>query len=131
VWSQDAFLHSGDRERVLQEAARVLTPGGHIIFTDPMAADGCPKDKLQPILTRINLDTMATPSFYRRELGRLGMSRIDFDDNTDQLPLHYQRVHDVLEEHEADLEGKVSAEYRTRMKTGLKNWVNGGNAGNL
>ena len=28
VWSQDAFLHSGSRETVLDEIARVLRPGG-------------------------------------------------------------------------------------------------------
>lgn len=28
VWSQDAILHSGDRQKVLQEAARLLKPGG-------------------------------------------------------------------------------------------------------
>lgn len=131
VWSQDAFLHSGDRERVLEEAARVLKPGGHLIFTDPMATDGCPRDRLTPILERINLDTMATPGFYRRELGRLGMTSVEFDDGSEHLPQHYQRVLEETEQHEAELEDKVSEAYRTRMKTGLRNWVEGGRAGNL
>ena len=39
LWSQDAILHSGHRERVLDEAVRVLKPGGEFIFTDPMQAD--------------------------------------------------------------------------------------------
>lgn len=131
IWSQDAFLHSGDRERVLQEAVRVLKSNGHVIFTDPMAADGCSRDALTPILTRLNLDTMATPNFYRTELDRLGLASIDFDDNSEQLPQHYQRVHDVLEQRESELDGKVSEAYRDRMKTGLRNWVNGGRTGNL
>ncbi|MGH3095587.1 MAG: methyltransferase domain-containing protein [Streptosporangiales bacterium] len=131
VWSQDAFLHSGDRERVLEEATRVLKPGGHLIFTDPMATDGCPREHLAPILQRINLDTMATPGFYRRELARLGMTSIEFDDSSEQLPQHYQRVLEETEQHDAELEGKVSDDYRTRMKTGLRNWVEGGRAGNL
>ena len=37
VWSQDAILHSGHREKVLQEVARILKPGGRFIFTDPYA----------------------------------------------------------------------------------------------
>ncbi|MQA04210.1 MAG: methyltransferase domain-containing protein [Streptosporangiales bacterium] len=131
VWSQDAFLHSGDRERVLEEAGRVLVPGGHIVFTDPMAADGCPKENLTPILARLNLDTMASPDFYREQLGRVGMKSVEFHDLTEQLPRHYGRVLAVLEQVESELEGKVSAEYRTKMKEGLRNWVNGGNAGNL
>lgn len=131
VWSQDAFLHSGDRDRVLEEAVRVLRPGGHLIFTDPMAVDGCPKQKLAPILRRLSLDTMATPGFYRAQLHRLGMKSVDFYDASDQLPRHYQRVLEETERRSADLAGKVSEEYQTKMKSGLRNWVEGGRAGNL
>ncbi|MPZ62733.1 MAG: methyltransferase domain-containing protein [Propionibacteriales bacterium] len=131
VWSQDAFLHSGDRVRVLEEAVRVLKPGGQLIFTDPMAADDCPRDALKPILQRLQLDTMASPQFYRRELYRLGMRSVEFHEANAQLPRHYQRVLDETEHRGEDLSGKVSDEYLDRMKTGLRNWVNGGNAGNL
>lgn len=131
VWSQDAFLHSGDRLRVLEEAVRVLKPGGQLIFTDPMAADGCPKDALTPILERIQLDTMATPEFYRRALYRLGLKTVEFHEANLQLPRHYQRVLDETEHRSEELSGQVSDEYLRRMKAGLQHWVNGGNAGHL
>ena len=131
VWSQDAFLHSGDRSRVLEEAVRVLRPGGQMIFTDPMAADGTPLAALSPILARLQLDSMGTPDFYRRNLLRLGVKSVDFQEETHQLPRHYQRVLDELERREDELEGHVSKEYRERMKTGLRHWVEGGKAGNL
>lgn len=131
VWSQDAFLHSGDRVRVLEEAVRVLKPGGKLIFTDPMASDDCPKGALRPILDRLQLDTMASPGFYRRELYRLGMSSVDFHEANPQLPRHYQRVLDETERRSAELVGKVSDDYIDRMKTGLRHWVDGGNAGHL
>ncbi|MEJ2061477.1 MAG: class I SAM-dependent methyltransferase, partial [Gammaproteobacteria bacterium] len=47
VWSQDAILHSGHRDRVVGEIARVLRPGGDLVFTDPMQADDCPAGVLQ------------------------------------------------------------------------------------
>jgi glycine/sarcosine/dimethylglycine N-methyltransferase len=131
VWSQDAFLHSGDRSRVVEEAVRVLRPGGQMIFTDPMAADGTPLSALSPILARLQLDSMGTPDFYRRNLLRLGVKSVDFQDETHQLARHYQRVLDELERREDELEGHVSKEYRERMKTGLRHWVEGGKAGNL
>jgi glycine/sarcosine/dimethylglycine N-methyltransferase len=131
VWSQDAFLHSGDRSRVLEEATRVLRSTGTLIFTDPMAADGCPRSGLEPILARLQLDTMATPSFYHHELNRLGLGTVQFLDQSAQLPQHYGRVLGELDRRSADLAGRVSAEYQERMKAGLKNWVSGGNAGNL
>lgn len=131
IWSQDSLLHSGDRARVLEEAVRVLRQGGQIIFTDPMADRTADKKDLEPILQRIQLDTLASPDFYRRELRRLGMHSERFYDHSEQLARHYQRVLDELEGREAELEGQVDAEYRTRMKTGLRHWIRGAEAGDL
>ncbi|PWG74813.1 SAM-dependent methyltransferase, partial [Enterococcus hirae] len=52
VWSQDAFLHSDQLAKVIAEAFRVLKPGGHLIFTDPMQADDVPDGVLQPVYDR-------------------------------------------------------------------------------
>jgi glycine/sarcosine/dimethylglycine N-methyltransferase len=131
VWSQDAILHSGDRPRVLEEVSRVLSAGGSFLFTDPMAADSAKKEDLGPILERLNLDSMGSPGFYRRELARLGLQNFEFDDLTEYLAMHYGRVLQELEAHEGQLADKISDEYRNKMKTGLRNWVNGGKAGNL
>ncbi|MBK1735017.1 SAM-dependent methyltransferase [Halorhodospira abdelmalekii] len=131
VWSQDSFLHSPDRGRVLREASRVLRSGGEFIFTDPMQADDCPEGVLQPILDRIHLETMGTPSFYRETLKQLGFTEGSFEDHTPQLPLHYGRVHRELSAREDELRGQVSEAYVERMKRGLEHWVDGGNNGYL
>ena len=131
VWSQDAFLHSGDRVRVLEEAVRVMKPGGQLVFTDPMASDDTRREALIPILDRLSLDTMASPDFYRRELYCLGMKAVQFHEFADHLPRHYQRVFDETERRAGDLAGQVSDAYVERMMAGLRNWVNGGEAGNL
>jgi glycine/sarcosine/dimethylglycine N-methyltransferase len=131
VWSQDAFLHSGDRLRVLEEAVRVMRPGGQLVFTDPMAADDTHRDALIPILDRLSLDTMASPDFYRRQLYRLGMKAVRFHEFADHLPRHYQRVFDETERRAGDLAGYVSDSYVERMMTGLRHWVDGGDAGDL
>ncbi len=131
VWSQDSFLHSGDRSRVLEEVARVLKSKGSFIFTDPMASDNANKKDLGPILDRLHLDTLGSPGFYRKELARLGLQTVDFEDLSDYLPLHYGRVLEVLESREDELSAHIGEQYRTNMKNGLRNWVNGGNAGNL
>ena len=131
IWSQDAILHSDNRTKVMQEAARVLKPGGEMVFTDPMQADSCPEGVLQPILDRIHLESLGSPNFYRDTARQVGLEDLGFEDHTDQLPRHYFRVLQETESVEADLRKVVSTDYIERMKKGLRHWVDGGNAGYL
>lgn len=131
VWSQDAFLHSGDRRGVLAEIARILRPGGEVIFTDPMQDDDCPQGVLQPVLDRIHLDSMGSIGFYRQTAAALGLREVGVLDFSHQLPRHYGRVREELERSRDKLRGKVSDEYAERMHAGLGHWVEAGDKGYL
>ncbi|MHC1560715.1 glycine/sarcosine N-methyltransferase [Actinomycetospora sp. C-140] len=131
VWSQDAFLHSGERRQVIAEIERVLTPKGQVVFTDPMADDNADTSALSPILARLHLDTLGSPGFYREEFSKHGFNDFSFEDHTQQLTTHYGRVLAELEAAEPKFKGTISDEYVSNMKTGLKNWVNGGKSGQL
>lgn len=131
VWSQDAILHSGNRPKVLEEVARVIKPGGELVFTDPMMTDDCPDDVLQPILDRLHLSTLGSPGFYRETLGSLGFDELGFEEHADQLARHYARVLAETEAQEATLSAAVSEDYLRRMKKGLRHWVEGGKNGYL
>lgn len=131
VWSQDAILHSGNREQVLKEVARVLKPGGEFVFTDPMRTDDCPDGVLQPILDRIHLEDLGSPGFYRQCAGELGLQENCFECHTPQLVRHYARVLNETEAREAEIKEVVSDDYLKRMKKGLGHWVEGGEKGHL
>ena len=131
VWSQEAFLHSGDRRRVLEEAVRILRPGGTFIFSDPMQADDRSNEGLQPILDRLHLDTLGSPAFYRDTLRELGLDEVGFDQRGEMIAAHYGRVREVLVEEQNEVGRHVSSEYIERMKKGLQHWVDGGNRGDL
>ncbi|ADI73825.1 Methyltransferase type 11 [Methanohalobium evestigatum Z-7303] len=131
VWSQDSILHSGEREQVIKEVARVLKSGGDFIFTDPMQTDDCPEGVLQPILDRIHLESLGSPGFYRESAKKYGMKEIEFEEHTSQLPTHYGRVLKETKRREDELSNVVSQEYINNMKQGLQHWVNGGNSGYL
>jgi sarcosine/dimethylglycine N-methyltransferase len=131
VWSEDAFLHSADRAKVLSEAARVLKPGGHLIFTDPMQADDCPDGVLQPVYDRIHLDSLASFGYYRETAKGCGFAEVAIEDHTPQLTAHYTRVRDELMGSREDLAGHVSDAYVERMLQGLQHWIDAGSQGYL
>ena len=132
AWSQEAILHSGNRDKVCAEAARVLKPGGRFVFTDPMQADDASSSALQAIYDRLHLSSMASPSFYRTTLSASGMREIAFKEHPEQLSRHYARVREVLVDQAENLrERGMSADFIERMKSGLTHWVEGGRNGGL
>ena len=131
AWSQDSILHSGERERVLEEVDRVLKPGGEFIFTDPMQADNCPAGVLQPVLERIHLNSLGSFAYYRQQAQNLGWEEVSVTDLTPQLVAHYTRVRQELTKRRKTLAGKVSEEYIDRMIQGLGYWIDAGNNGHL
>jgi cyclopropane fatty-acyl-phospholipid synthase-like methyltransferase len=131
VWSQDAFLHSGDRLQVLREARRVLRPGGQLLFTDPMQADRVPEGVLAPVLERIHLSTMGSFAFYRDAARELGFEEVRCEDLTPQLVRHYSAVREDLSIRRTELKRVMSLEYIDRMLLGLSHWVEAGKRGYL
>ena len=126
VWSQDAILHSGQKEQVFREVFRVLKPGGHFLFTDPMQADDCPPGVLAPVLARIHLDSLGSFALYRKLAQQVGLIETDIEDFTMQLVIHYSRVKEELKSRRDELKGKVSDDYIDRMLNGLSHWVDAG-----
>jgi len=131
VWSQDSFLHSGNRERVFDEIDRILKPGGELIFTDPMQADDCPAGALQPVLDRLHLESLGSFGYYRNEARKRGWQEGASEDLTPQLVNHYTRVRKELAGKRAELADRVSDEYIDRMIRGLGHWIDAGAAGHL
>lgn len=131
VWSEDAILHSADRERVIQEVSRVLKKDGHFIFTDPMQKVDCPDGVLQPVYDRIHLENLADMEFYANAAEHAGMQKVEIVDMSEQLPYHYSRVAAEIEKNYESLSNVSSTEYLDRMLQGLQHWVNAGQKGFL
>lgn len=131
IWSQDAILHSGDRPTVMREASRLLKPGGVMVMTDPMAADGVEAESLTPILNRIHLADLGSPERYLLWGNEAGLTRTAWHDRTSMLIEHYSRVRLELRRRRKDLESSITANYLERMDAGLGHWVDGGQSSKL
>ncbi len=131
VWSQDAILHATNRRKVLEEAFRVLKPGGELIFTDPMQADDVPDGVLQPVYDRLNLPDLGSMRFYREAAQAVGFEVLNQIDLVGNLRTHYSRVLGELEARRRELEQKSSTAYLDKMRVGLKNWVDAADNGHL
>ncbi len=132
VWSQDAILHSDQRATVLAEVFRVLKPGGHFIFTDPMQADDVPEGVLQPVYDRLQLTSLGSMRFYREAADAVGFETVAQDDMTGHLRTHYDRVReDLVANYDKLRDSGASVEYLDKMIVGLENWVKAADAGYL
>ena len=131
AWSQDAFLHSDARDRVLAEAFRVLKPGGHLVFTDPLEADDVPAGALQAVYDRLALDSLGSARRYREMAAAVGFEAVAEIDLTPHLRTHYDRVREELEASRDALAEVASADYLDRMALGLARWVEAADAGHL
>lgn len=132
VWSQDAILHSDQRDRVLAEVFRVLKRDAHFVFTDPMQADDVPEGVLRPVYDRLQLSSLGSMRFYREAARAIGFEVVSQTDMTDQLRTHYDRVReDLVADYDRVRDSGASAEYLDKMIVGLENWVRAADAGYL
>ena len=132
VWSQDALLHSDQRQKVLQEVWRVLKPGGLFVFTDPCQADDVPEGVLQPVYDRLQLGSLGSFRFYREAAEGIGFETVEQEDMTRNLRTHYARVREeMLANYDRLRDSGASSEYLDKMAVGLENWVKAADAGHL
>ena len=126
VWSQDAIVHSGNREQVLSEVNRMLVENGDFIFTDLMQTYDCPKSVLKPVLERIHLDSLGSFGFYVEQARKLDVKEIRVQDLSEHLTTHYLLVMVETIDRYDEMVETCGKEYIDKMIQGLKHWVDAG-----
>lgn len=122
VISMEALLHVGpaNQHKAIKEAARVLRPGGWMIFTDIMQQEEVDPVEMQPIYDRICLSSLGSISNYKLAMDEAGFGNFEFKETSSNVSAHYGTVLEVLKEKGQSI--GLSPEYQKSMESGLATW---------
>jgi len=120
AWSEEVFCHSVDKPALLKQVARVLKPGGSLVFTDIMAGETASAEDLQTFTDRNATTTMFRPSDYISAIGDAGLTLTSFTDMTEHLPYFFRGMVHNIDVHGDDMVSKgVDREYIANFRSSL------------
>lgn len=131
VWSQEAFLHGADKNRILSECRRVLVPGGTLIFTDILVRHDTPEADRARIYDRLKCPDMWDLDDYRAALEQLRFDIRRASDWSRYVARSYGWIRDGVRENYGSLAARVGRETVDRTIDALSFWVDAANAGKI
>ncbi len=85
VWGQEAWCYVTDKNRLIQEAYRVLKPDGKIAFTDWIITGKISEKELDPLYDSMAFPYMETFKGYQELLKKNGFKVLEALDQTDEF----------------------------------------------
>jgi ubiquinone/menaquinone biosynthesis C-methylase UbiE len=96
VLGQEAWCYVSDKNRLLQEAYRVLKPGGMIGFTDWIITGKITPQELDPLYDSMAFPYMETFDGYKDLLKKNGFKVIETLDQTDEFAKCFDQYFDMV-----------------------------------
>jgi ubiquinone/menaquinone biosynthesis C-methylase UbiE len=124
VWGQDAWCYVTDKKKLLQEASRVIKPGGTIAFTDWIQIGNMSDTEWEALNTFMVFPYLETLEGYRHLLNETGFELKEMEDLSEDFAKHCHHYKDTLIN---NLKSKIIKEYGKELfnaaLAGLDLWV--------
>lgn len=121
-WSQESFLHAGDRVQVLNEAHRVLEPFGLLAFSEITLRRSTPPSLREEILKRVKSPSMWSKYEYEVHLKDCGFQVEKWDDWSENVARTYGWTLKQLERKQDDIIPRIGQDAYDHAYDGMKLW---------
>ncbi|KAI4121881.1 MAG: hypothetical protein LQ338_006110 [Usnochroma carphineum] len=126
VWSQDAFLHSANREKIVEEIDKVLVPkDGRVVFTDIMAShDAFTKqpELMKAMMARLDLSSLGTIESYKSAFVDRGFKDLRYWDGVENFSIQYRKVNEELQRKRNEMQ-RLDETVIEKQAVGMRKWL--------
>ena len=132
IWGQDAWCYVTDKEKLIQEAHRVLIPGGIIAFTDWLQVGNMSFKEWEDLNSFMAFPYMETLDGYENILKKTGYTIIEKQDLSQDFKDHcniYQKK--LRQEIKQGIINTYGEEMFEAADEGLTKWVKAADEGKV
>lgn len=121
-WAQECLLRADSKHIALEEAARVLKPGGRLVLTDLVVRRDTSPDDRAAIAEQVSWPEMWDADDYRLGLLEAGFVIEAQNDWSDCIANTYDRLSDDLERRRREFEARIGREAVNSAAVSLRFW---------
>lgn len=113
IYSEDAFIHINDRNKIFNELNKKILLEGLLIFSDIILTDTCNKNEIQEVYDRVKINNLETHDSYVSKAKKHGFIFVNSFEYKESMLYHYKNIRDIVEE----------TENNNKIIKGLDNWI--------
>ncbi len=119
IYSEDAFVHINEKQKIFDQAYKNLNSQGHFIFSDIILKEGgeCTQETLDEICRRINVETVGSKSLYLECAQNAGFTLANVIEYNDDIKKHYKYIRQFY------LENEPKELRSDDIVSGLEDWI--------
>jgi sarcosine/dimethylglycine N-methyltransferase len=121
--AQEAFAHIPDKPQLMRECARVLQPGGRLVFSDILRRTALPDDDARRLYEGMRFSEIASADDYRRWLADAGLRVVRVLDLSDEWTRILRERHAMYRSLEAQTVARLGVEHFERYDRAYAHFV--------